>query len=52
MEHQSNNAQYIERTNNNDSFGFFKPNILMAIDKIKEKKKRPSIRIKTPSKIL
>ena len=35
MGHQSDNAQNIERTNNDDSFEIFKPKILMTIDKIK-----------------
>ena len=43
MEHQSDNAQHIERTNNEDSFKIFKPKILMAIDKIKGKKMRSDI---------
>ena len=43
MEHQSDNTQYMERTNNDDSFEIFKPKILMAIDKIKGKKKRADI---------
>ena len=38
MEHQSDNAQGIERTNNDDSFEIFKPKILMVINKIKRKK--------------
>ena len=43
MEHQSDNTQHIERANNDDSFEVFKPKILMAIDKIKGKKKREDI---------
>ena len=43
MEHQTDNTQHIERANNDDSFEIFKPKILMAIDKIKEKKKRADI---------
>ena len=43
MEHQSDNAQHIQRANNDDSFKIFKPKILMAIDKIKGKKKRADI---------
>ena len=43
MEHQSDNTQHIERANNDDSFEIFKPKILMAIDKIKGKKKREDI---------
>ena len=43
MEHQSDNTQHIERANNDDSFEIFKPKILMAIDKIKGKKKRADI---------
>ena len=39
MEHQSDNAQHIERTSNDDSFEILKPKVLMAIDKIKGKKK-------------
>ena len=42
MEHQTDNTQHIKR-GNNDSFEIFKPKILMAIDKIKEKKKRADI---------
>ena len=38
MEHQSGNAQHIDRTNNDDSFEIFETIILMAIDKIKGKK--------------
>ena len=43
MEYQTDNTQHIERANNDDSFEIFKPKILMAIDKIKEKKKRADI---------
>ena len=43
MEHQTDNTQHIERANNDDSFEIFKPKILMAVDKIKEKKKRADI---------
>ena len=43
MEHQSDNAQHIERANNDDSFEIFKQKILMAIDKIKGKEKRADI---------
>ena len=43
MEHQNDNTQHIERANNDDSFEIFKPRILMAIDKIKGKKKRADI---------
>ena len=43
IELQSDNAQHIERTNNDDSFKIFKPKILMVIDKIKGKKKRADI---------
>ena len=43
MQHQSDNTQHIERANNDDSFEVFKPKILMAIDKIKGKKKREDI---------
>ena len=42
MEHQTDNTQHIDRANN-DSFKIFKPKILMAIDKIKGKKKRADI---------
>ena len=42
MEHQTDNTQHIER-GNDDSFEIFKPKILMAIDKIQEKKKRADI---------
>ena len=35
--------QQIERANNDDSFEFFKPKILMAIDKTNGKKKRADI---------
>ena len=66
MEHQSDNTQHIGRGNNDNSFEIFKPKILMAIDKIKGKKKRADIDAihnfivqayatkidKTPSKIL
>ena len=45
MEHQSDNAQHIERTNNDNSFEIFKPKIFMAIDKTKGKKKRADINI-------
>ena len=38
MEHQTDNIQH-----NDDSFEIFKPKILMAIDKIKGKKKRADI---------
>ena len=61
MEHQTDNIQH-----NDDSFEIFKPKILMAINKIKGKKKRADIdaihnfvvqadatnTIKTQSKIL
>ena len=43
MEYQTGNTQHIERANNDDSFDIFKPKILMAIDKIKGKKKRADI---------
>ena len=43
MEHQTDNTQHIERANNDDSFEIFKPKILMAINKIKGKKKRADI---------
>ena len=43
MQHQTDNTQHIERANNDDSFHIFKPKILMAIDKIKGKKKRADI---------
>ena len=43
MEHQTENTQHIERANNDDNFEIFKPRILMAIDKIKGKKKRADI---------
>ena len=43
MEHQTDNTQHIKRANNDDSFEIFKPKILMAIDKIKGKKKRADI---------
>ena len=43
MEHQTDNTQHIERANNDDNFEIFKPRILMAIDKIKGKKKRADI---------
>ena len=66
MEHQTDNTQHIERANNDDSFEIFQTKILMAIDKIKGKKKRADIdaihnfvvqadatnTIKTQSKIL
>ena len=39
MEHQSDNAQQIERISIDDSFEIFKVEVLMAIDKIKGKKK-------------
>ena len=42
MEHQTDNTQHIERANN-DSFDIFKSKILMAIDKIKGKKKSADI---------
>ena len=45
MEHQSDNAQHIERTNNDNSFEIFKPKIFMAIDKTKGKKKRADIKL-------
>ena len=43
MEHQTDNTQHIERANNDDSFEIFQTKILMAIDKIKGKKKRADI---------
>ena len=43
MEHQSDNAQHIEGASIDDSFEIFKPKILMAIDKMKGKKKRADI---------
>ena len=43
MEHQSDNAQHIEGASTDDSFEIFKPKILMAIDKMKGKKKRADI---------
>ena len=43
MEHQSDNAQHIERANSDDSFEIFNPKILMAIDKINGKKKLADI---------
>ena len=43
MEHQGDNTQQIERTNNDDSFGIFRPKTLMAMDKIIGKKKRADI---------
>ena len=43
MEHQCDNALHIDSVNNDDSFNIFKPKILVAIDKIKGKKKRANI---------
>ena len=43
MEHQCDNALHIDSVNNNDSFNIFKPKILIAIHKIKDKKKRADI---------
>ena len=43
MEHQNDNTQHTERANNDDNFEIFKPRILMAIVKIKGKKKRADI---------
>lgn len=43
MDHQSDNAQHIERTNNYDIFEISKPKRLMVIDKIKENKKYADI---------
>ena len=43
MEHQNDNTQHTERANNDDNFEIFKPRILMAIDKVKGKKKRADI---------
>ena len=43
MEHQTDNTQHIERANDDDSFEIFKLKILMAIIKIKGKKKRADI---------
>ena len=42
MEHQTDKTQHTEREKY-DSFQIFRPKILMAIDKIKEKKKRADI---------
>ena len=39
IEHQCDSALHIDIVNNDDSFNIFKPKILMAIDKIKDKKK-------------
>ena len=43
MEHQNDNTQHTERANSDDNFEIFKPRILMAIVKIKGKKKRADI---------
>ena len=66
MKHQTDNTQHTERANNADSFEIFELKILIAVDKIKGKKKLADINtihnfkvqadakvlIKAPSKIL
>ena len=43
MEHQGDNTKQSETANNDGSFEIFKTKPLMAIDKIKGKKKRADI---------
>ena len=43
MKHQTDNTQHTERANNADSFEIFELKILIAIDKIKGKKKLADI---------